>query len=541
MSCTLTPESVNVGVIGSHLYTTMEKFSAYKQNKRAALAVHPMLRCPVLYGISFDGVAISGITMEFVKLAHCYHSRGYKIFLDLGYDIKPDKQRFLRPYGDEVTVLPCWIQPTRSANLESLASYNRDVIQKTLRRGFGWRSKGGGNGSASVTRVIAEIANRIVRTWQSLGVTMVVVENGTLPENVIFTWALYRAIYQYGRKMKLGKYVLWRDHDIMWFCEPEKYGRPPYPAHIHRPTPSPYICYAALTSSAARTISEWAGGTPIEIIPNCFEFRRTTQEPKGFREAYSIPKDAFVIARCTRVIPQKRIDREILLLKLLGQIAASRGFKRRFHLVITGPTDENPEEFHLLKRLACSLGLKAQVHFSNGLLSPHFNGSADKRRYSIPDLLGEADLSSFLTSYRYEGFGNPPGEACAYGVPFISSTYELYDAVYGSKGLRALLFPITQEDDGHPSEAWAAELFERISDERRMRADADFNFECARSHFSLEAIERKLMTLFPHHFAGDGRLPARYAQVQSERGYDEHTHTGETEPKGDSRLPSGAR
>lgn len=485
-------------------------------------------RPPVLYGISFDGVAISGIMMEFIKLARCYHSRGYKIFLDLGYDIKPDKQRFLRPYGDEVAVLPCWIQLTRSANLESLAGYNRDFIEKTLRQGFGRNSEGGGDGSADAAGIIAEIASRIVLTWQSLGVTMVVVENGTLPENIVFTWALYRAIHQYGRKMRLGKYVLWRDHDIMWFCEPEKYGRPPYPAHICRPAPSPYVCYASLTSSAARTISEWAGGTPVEIIPNCFEFERRRREPKGLREAYSIPKDAFVIARCTRVIPQKRIDREILLLKFLGRIAASRGFRRRFHLVVTGPTDEDPEEFHRLKRLVHSLGLEAQVHFSHGLLSPHFNSPAGEKSYSVPDLLAEADLSSFLTSYRYEGFGNPPGEACAQGVPFISSTYELYDAVYGSKGLRAFLLPITREDDGPPSEAWAAELFERISDERRMRADAKFNFERARSHFSLEALERKLMALFPHHFAGGGTSPAGYAGRQSGGGYDEHIHAGGT-------------
>ena len=513
----------------------MRKFPANKQDKGAAVA---MSRRSVLYGISFDGVAISGITTEFIKLAHCYHRRGYKIFLDLGYDIKPDKQRFLRPHDNEVAVLPYWIQLTRSANLESLASYNRDFIQKTLWQGFG--SNNGENGSADVARVIAEITRRIVRTWKSLGVTMVVVENGTLPENIVFTRALYQAIDQYGRMMKLEKYVLWRDHDIMWFCEPEKYGGPPYPAHIHRPTPSPYICYASLTSSAARTISEWAGGTPIEVIPNCFEFKRRTHEPNGFREAYSIPYDAFVIARCTRIIPQKRIDREILLLKLLGRIAASRGFERPFHLVITGPTDEHPKEFHHLKRLALSLGVEAQVHFSDGLLSSHFNNFSDKKRYSIPDLLAEADLSSFLTSYRYEGFGNPPGEACAHGVPFISSTYELYETVYGSKGLRTFLFPITQEEDGSPSETWAAELFERISDERRMRSDAEFNFECARTHFSLEALERKLMSLFPDHFACDGMFPARSEEVQSEREYDERTHTGETEANRDLCLPAGA-
>jgi glycosyltransferase involved in cell wall biosynthesis len=447
-----------------------------------------------------------------MKLAYCYHVRGHDVFLDLGYDIKPDKRTFLQSYGDEVAVLPPWIRLARTANLQSLGSggYNRDFIQKTSRQGFGSGPPDGTNGFLSVPAMIAEITNRIVATWQSLGVTMVVVENGTLPENVIFTWALYQAISLYGRTRQLGKYVLWRDHDTMWFCEPEKYGGLPSAPHIPRPTASPYIYYASLTSLAARTISEWAGGTPIEIIPNCFKFSSAVRRATGFREAYSIPKDAFVIARCTRVIPQKRIDREITLLKRLGEIAASRGSKRRFHLVITGPTDEDPEEFNFLKRLASSLKVEEQVHFINGALSHHKNGSAGKRHYSIPDLLEEADLSSFLTSYRYEGFGNPPGEACAQGVPFISSTYELYNEVYGSKGLRALLFPITEDGEGTPSQAWAAELFERISDEQRMTADAAFNFERARSYFSLEVLERKLMTLFPNYSLAkllDGQRP----------------------------------
>jgi glycosyltransferase involved in cell wall biosynthesis len=458
-----------------------------------------------LYGISFDGVVLSGITMEFAKLARYFRLEGYEIFLDLGYDIKTDKESFLQPYAEEISALPAWIQIDRLVDSNKIGGYGREFLQCVAQGELGLSRIGGSDLARDASRMVVDIANQIVATWRRLGVTMVVVENGTLPENLIFTRALYQAIDRYGREEGMGKYVLWRDHDIMWFCEPEKYGRPPY-SQVQRPAPSPYVHYATLTSLAARTISEWSGGLRIEVIPNCFEFRRVAGTSSGFRDAYSIPKDAFVIARCTRIIPQKRIDRDIVTCRLLSTIAGSRGYNRSFHLVITGRIDEHPSEHDFLRRLAFSLGLDKQVHFVNGLSACRAVASAGEGRLSVTDLLAEADLSSFLTSYRYEGFGTPPAEACAHGLPFMCSTYQLYDEVYGSKGLRASLLPISPEQDSAPSDQWAADLFERIVDEPRMHKDAEFNFERARAYFSLETLERKIVDLFSHKFTNDQTL-----------------------------------
>ncbi|EJL6399387.1 hypothetical protein NMR73_002355, partial [Vibrio navarrensis] len=44
--------------------------------------------------ISFDAVAVSGITVEAAKIAKSLKMKGIQSYLDLGYDIKIDKGKF---------------------------------------------------------------------------------------------------------------------------------------------------------------------------------------------------------------------------------------------------------------------------------------------------------------------------------------------------------------------------------------------------------------------------------------------------------------
>ncbi|MDR3670365.1 MAG: hypothetical protein P4L36_05950 [Holophaga sp.] len=46
---------------------------------------------PGLLGISFDAVPLSGVVVEFLKAARIFRNSGYRIHLDLGYEIKSDK------------------------------------------------------------------------------------------------------------------------------------------------------------------------------------------------------------------------------------------------------------------------------------------------------------------------------------------------------------------------------------------------------------------------------------------------------------------
>ncbi|RSM86514.1 glycosyltransferase [Kibdelosporangium aridum] len=422
-----------------------------------------------LWGISFDATPISGVVVEFVKTAKHFADRGMPVVLDLGYDIKADKDAFFRPYQDEAQLLPEWVLLGRIAGVEQIPGYDRDFVAEVLREVVG---RGAGTHLLPQIDTIAEqLSDLIVATWEAHDVEYVLVENGTLPENITYTKALHLAIEKYGRNR--GRYVLWRDHDLMWQSEPSsgKYGAYPYPA-TPKPPNSPHIHYLALHDQARRKTLEWAPHLrAIDVLPNTFTHRKATIHTGNadFRSDYGIPAQAPLIARCTRIIRQKRIDRDLYLLAGIPDAV----------LFIAGDTTESPDEYRRLVALARQLGVTDRVVFG-GWLAPHEDdiGRSTGCKYSVRDLLAHADLVSFLTSFDYESYGNPVGEAIASGVPYVTTRYELYDTVYGSKGFRAPLLT-----DDLPDEDFIGQVRNLLTDEEELAEMAEHNFRLGERDF----------------------------------------------------------
>jgi glycosyltransferase involved in cell wall biosynthesis len=446
-----------------------------------------------LWGTSFDATPVSGVVVEFVKTAKIFHERGHRVFLDLGYDIKADKNAFFRPYRDEARHLPEWVRLARVDGLENVPGYDAAFVTAVLRDIVRGDHNGAGEGLLPrVDALAARLRDRIVATWERLGVSHVLVENGTLPENITYTRALYAAIDTYGRRHRLGRYVLWRDHDLMWQSEPStgKYGDFPYP-HACRPVNSPFVHYAALHPEALRRTLEW---TPhlrnIDVLPNTFTHRRARIDAHNaaFRRDHGIPEDAPLIARCTRIVPQKRIDRDLHLLAALAEPTGA-------WLFIAGDTAECPPEHARLTTLAEQLGVAGRVVFG-GRLAPHDTdvGRPAGGGYSVRDLLAHATVVSFLTSYDYESYGNPVGEAIAAGVPYITTRYELYDTVYGDRGFRAPVLDLGADD--LPTPAFVAEVADLLTDEAKRTDMAEFNHRLGERHIGEGRAERLLDELF---------------------------------------------
>jgi glycosyltransferase involved in cell wall biosynthesis len=270
------------------------------------------------------------------------------------------------------------------------------------------------------------------------------------------------------------------------------------------------VLHATTNAAAAERLSAWAG-VPVEVFPffHTFGRPRVTERNRGLREALGIDPAALVIARCTRVVPPKRIDRDLHLLAEMKRRMDGRD--RPVCLVVTGPTDENAAEHRRLVEMARGLGVEGQVRWAGGMLSFEevLNGGrrAAGARWSVRDLLAHAELSSFLTSHRFEGYGLPPGEAIAAGVPFISSRYELYDAVWGRHGFRTLPFDISPADTELPGRDYAERVLAYLRDPGRRRADAAFNQRLGRPLLSIDAFEDRFAALFPGILAGFPRSP----------------------------------
>jgi glycosyltransferase involved in cell wall biosynthesis len=171
------------------------------------------------------------------------------------------------------------------------------------------------------------------------------------------------------------------------------------------------------------------------------------------------------------------------------------------YLVVSGPTQEDHAEFEKLRSLEQNLSITGQVVWADGMLGLStgvIDPPKQTGRFSIRDLLSEADLSSFLTTYDYEGFGMPPGEAMAMGVPYIATTYELYHEVYGSKGAVAPLWPVDRRsspDDPVP-EFFVNWTLQVLTDEAHRNEIKARNLEVVRRFFSMDALARQLHELF---------------------------------------------
>jgi glycosyltransferase involved in cell wall biosynthesis len=440
-------------------------------------------RRPVLWGTSFDATVVSGVVVEFLKLARVFRERRHQVLLDLGYDIKEDKHHFLQAYSDERASLPPWVELVRVDDISHIDGYGPEFVRAML------AAVGTGAPLPPETDTITSaLADRIVANWRRYGVTIVVVENGTLPENVAYTRALYQAIEVYGREQRFGAYVLWRDHDLMWSSEPGtgKYGTFPYP-HAVRPVNSSHIRYLALHDKARVRTLEWVPELRgIRTLPNTFTFTPATLDEHscGFRAHYGIPGEAKLVARYTRIIPPKRIDRDIELIARLNRLVLARVLDHPVYLFVAGDPSEDHDESKALHDQARRLGVADRVIFGGRLAPRDFAPAVlAGTTYSVQDLLANADVASFLTSYDYESYGNPIGEAIAARVPYLSTRYQLYDTVYGHKGFHAPVLEISDADE-HLPDAFVAEVAELLTNPLLHRRVVDFNYARGRRYFA---------------------------------------------------------
>ena len=288
---------------------------------------------------------------------------------------------------------------------------------------------------------------------------------------------------------------------MMWSSEPHLYGNSPYPG-VRKPEPNKHIHYAVTTEWMRKHMLTWAPSIACNVLPCRFALTSHTHPPTwNLREHYGISRSDLLIARCTRVVPQKSIERDLRLAREIQSRLSACGDPRRAFLFICGPTEEHSEEYKRLRSLAQELAISPDVIWGDGLLpfhAPTQYGDTPQTRFSIRDLLAEADLSSFLTTFDYEGFGMPPGEAMAMGVPFIATTYELYDDIYGNKGAIAPLLPInlaSTPSDPLP-ESFVASTMRALMDTGYRSEVVERNRQVVREYFSLGALQQDLLHLF---------------------------------------------
>ncbi|NWA24978.1 glycosyltransferase [Pseudomonas gingeri] len=441
--------------------------------------------------ISFDAVAVSGITVEALKMAKRLEQNSIMPYLDLGYDIKVDKGNFNKPYGEEESIYQGVFTLVRIDGIDSVPHYNMGFIEHSHNVLINRKTTVSAEEQERLLSAIDEsaqaLAQRALQLWERLNIRYVIVENGTLPENIIYTQALYLAIEAYGKKHGLGKFVIWRDHDLMWSSEKTvmKYGPEPYP-HAIKPAKSKYITYVTLNNHLKHKLEEWCDHeVEVQVRKNTYDFSGQGTY-LNIKESLDIRDSDVLIARTTRIIPQKRQDRDIQLVHRLNQLFAQNGSRRKVYLAIAGDPDEHPAYFAQLNKLIRELEVEPFIKFI-GSLSHDVMPSKEKST-TIEDLYYSCDLVSFLTSWGYDSYGNPVGEAISSQRCYITTRYEYYQEVYGQYGFEAPVMPISEEQDGLPDDAFINDVYQLLNNKALMAEVARKNFSIGQQVLSNNVI-----------------------------------------------------
>ncbi|WP_256577704.1 MULTISPECIES: glycosyltransferase [unclassified Pseudomonas] len=441
--------------------------------------------------ISFDAVAVSGITVEALKTAKSLEPKGVTCYLDLGYDIKVDKGNFNKPYEEENALYRSVFTLVRVEGLDTIPHYSAAFIESVndvlIRQRKAATPEEQQRLLAAVDESAQALAVRMVHLWQRLNIRYLIIENGTLPENIIYTRALYLAIDIHGARQGLGNFVIWRDHDLMWNSEQGalKYGPEPY-THAVKPVPSPYITYVTLNQNLKHKLEAWCDhAVQVQVRKNTYDFggQRTY---RSLRAQLDIRDNDLLIARTTRIIEQKRQDRDIHLVARLNRLFAETGSQRKVYLVIAGDPQEQPAYFEQLQQLAAQLQVEPFIKFIGSL--PHADMCHTPEAIRIEDLYHACDLVSFLTSWGYDSYGNPVGEAISHQRCYITTGYEYYQEVYGQYGFEAPVMAVSQEADGLPDEAFVHAVYHLLNDPPRRQAIAQKNFALGQRTLSNDLI-----------------------------------------------------
>ncbi|WP_371221883.1 glycosyl transferase family 2 [Pantoea dispersa] len=438
--------------------------------------------------ISFDAVALSGITVEATKIAVRLREQGITSFLDIGYDIKIDKGNFGRSYSEsEINSLKHHFTLVRHDEIRQVEGYNPAFLQyihdvlinhsQTL--------------DAAAEKILVQqtekmaqaVANALCAKWQALDINYLIIENGTLPDNIIFTRALYLAIAQYGAAKQLGRFVLWRDHDLMWNSEStsSRYGSAPWP-HAVRPQPSPHITYVTLNQALASQLAAWCEHqVEIEVMRNTYPFD-PSHPRKDLRRQFGLLAQDKVIARTTRIIPAKRLDRDIHLLHALNSELIAQHQPQRVYLMVAGDPLEDSVHYHALKELISRFQLERYVIFFGAL--NHDFMERNPQATTIQDLYHACDVVSFLTAWDYDSYGNPIGEAISHQRCYIATRYEYYHEVYGQYGFEGELMAISVSHDGLPDADFIQRVSALLQDDARRDAIATRNYQKGKSLLS---------------------------------------------------------
>jgi glycosyltransferase involved in cell wall biosynthesis len=231
-------------------------------------------------------------------------------------------------------------------------------------------------------------------------------------------------------------------------------------------------------------------GIDSEVIWDSFDFDSKVNQidsySKHWRKDFGIESDDIVFLQPTRIVPRKRIELSIELVKKLKNPRAV--------LVIAGHVgDEGKEYEREIHRLAMSskirfLTIGEYVNSNRKLIRTNGQNKHKRHRiYTLWDCFVNADFVTYPT--MVEGFGNQFVEAVYFNKPVIVTPYKVF-----KKDIAPLGFNIIAMPDKVTKEV-VKKVNNLIENPNEIDDIVKTNFEIGKRYFSYDWVEKRLQKI----------------------------------------------
>jgi len=243
----------------------------------------------------------------------------------------------------------------------------------------------------------------------------------------------------------------------------------------------PSLWHAVINSAAAGELARRTGSSST-LIPNVMDFENppppADEYADDMRDEIGIVPGEHFILQPTRIVPRKRIERAIELIRRLDMESA---------LVITHAAgDEGMIYQEYLQDYADLLGVK--LIFAADRFGYHRGTTVDGRKiYSLADAYQQAELITYPSTV--EGFGNAFLETLYYKRPIVMGTYLIYRIDIMPKGFHVLTIGNLIE------EATVNQTREILTDQKLSSEICERNYELGKRYYSYQVLRNRLTLL----------------------------------------------
>lgn len=284
--------------------------------------------------------------------------------------------------------------------------------------------------------------------------------------------------------------VIAHHHDFWW--ERKRYLKSTLFPFFKRwfPPKLPSLHHVVINSMTQKELKERVGISST-LIWDTFDFSSKAHRRDSFarrwRSDFGIDEQDIVFLHATRIVPRKRIELSIELVKKLEEPKAV--------LVLAGYSgDEGRDYERKLRKLAKSK--KARIKFIGKYINSKRkvistnNSSKPKHRriYTLWDCFVNADFVTYPTSV--EGFGNQFVETIFFKKPIIITPYPVFKADIAPLGFETITMPhkVTKKV--------VNEVKEQIDNPKMRQKMVEENFKLGKKYFDYEVVEKKLKKIF---------------------------------------------